>query len=504
MVEDPSQAAGQTPMQLFLGRGVLGGHPSGEPLRDYHHVYFHSPMGRPFAPSEFRTSHEFLFLYFLIAQRGNFRGDRSIAQSGQGQRQVRIHDHMPCNGLYSADTDLYILLLYVLLQSLFTGWDRHSPGKCGGKIFQIKKKVTSQILRALIPGMILQGINDQFKSYMTTLDLARPFGVINLGAIALNVVLGYVFITVLEMPIWGFPICKFINEVIVSVLIMILWCYKVEPKCKTKILWGEYRKEIFGYLWTSLKVIAGFYCTFLGFELNTYFAGLTHDNVQIAAYVGWVNLAGIVFCTGIGFGIIGRTRVGTLVGAKKFADAKNLMWFNLSVTLAFGVFICILFNSIRYYITLIYTGIPEVSETMGYLIMIYAFNCILEFSNGSLGCYMRLTGHIKCVSFLMFFYIVVIQGSLSYVLCFVCDFGVSGLLYSFATTSVLLNVTNLVTLWRCDWSSVTDGDAAEDEEEGEDTEGEGEVKALSVDEDFGYGDKDNARVHHGMEIQQKS
>jgi hypothetical protein len=45
MVEDPTQAPGQTTMQLFLGRRVLGGHPSGKPLRDYHHVYFHSQMG---------------------------------------------------------------------------------------------------------------------------------------------------------------------------------------------------------------------------------------------------------------------------------------------------------------------------------------------------------------------------------------------------------------------------------------------------------------------------
>lgn len=396
---------------------------------------------------------------------------------------------------------IFCFFMFYFSQSILVGIGI-APANAEVRFSKLKKQVTSQILRALIPGMILQGINDQFKSYMITLDLARPFGVINFGAIALNVVLGYVFITVLEMPIWGFPICKFINEVIVSVLIMILWCYKVEEKCKTPILWGEYRKEIFGYLWTSLKVIAGFYCTFLGFELNTYFAGLTHDNVQIAAYVGWVNLAGIVFCTGIGFGIIGRTRVGTFVGAKKFADAKNLMWFNLTVTLAIGVFICILFNSIRYYITLIYTGIPEVSETMGYLIMIYAFNCILEFSNGSLGCYMRLTGHIKCVSFLMFFYIVVIQASLSYVLCFVCELGVSGLLYSFATTSVLLNVTNIVTLWRVDWTSVTDCDTDKDESEGE--EEEREVKGLSPDEDFGYGENDNTMVINAMETEQKS
>jgi Na+-driven multidrug efflux pump len=340
--------------------------------------------------------------------------------------------------------------------------------------------------------MILQGINDQFKSYMTTIDLARPFGLINIFAIGLNVVMGWLFITKLQMPILGFPICKFINEVIVSILIVILWCRSVRGEYKTKVLWDQYRIEILGYLWTALKVIGGFYCTFLGFELNTYYAGLTHDNIQIAAYVGWTNLAGIVFCTGLGFGIIGRTKVGTLLGMSKPVDAKNMMWFNITVTGFVGVFVCILFNCIKYYLTLIYTGVPEISNTMQVLIMIYAFCCILEFSNGGLGCYMRCTGNIKLVSFLMFFYIVVVQGTLSYVLCFVCEMGVTGLLASFAASSVLLNGTNLIILSRVDWVEIKGKEklAEAAEEESEDFDGTG----------FGYSAADDDCVKKQMEI----
>lgn len=67
---------------------------------------------------------------------------------------------------------------------------------------------------------------------------------------------------------------------------------KVDKELKTKLDWVFYRKGICKFLLSSLKVMAGFYSIFLGFELNTYFIGLTHDNIEIAAYVAWNNLAG--------------------------------------------------------------------------------------------------------------------------------------------------------------------------------------------------------------------
>ena len=50
--------------------------------------------------------------------------------------------------------------------------------------------------------------------------------------------------------------------------------------------------------------------------MNTYYIGLTHDQVEIAAYVAWNNLAGIVFTVGLGFGIIGRRDVAHLLHHK--------------------------------------------------------------------------------------------------------------------------------------------------------------------------------------------
>ena len=259
---------------------------------------------------------------------------------------------------------------------------------------------------------------------------------------------------------------------------MFIYCKKVDSELKQKINWTVYRKEICSFLWDSLQIMVGFYSIFLGFELNTYFIGLTHDQVEIAAYVAWNNIAGIVFTIGLGFGIISRRDVAHLLMHKAkendeevkdeeakgdvkddenidalinkdlkedFAlkaalfkacnpvidefpnDARNLAWFNLFQTFCTGILICVIFNLTSYYLTLIYTQVPDVCLCLQKLIMIYAFCCIIEFSNGSLSCLMRLTNHVCMYSTLGFLYCVLVQGVLSYIFCFTLDLKATGL-----------------------------------------------------------------------------
>lgn len=102
-------------------------------------------------------------------------------------------------------------------------------------------------------------------------------------------------------------------------------------------------------------------------------------------------------------------------------DAKHLFWFNIVQTVSAGILICIIFIILRYYITLIYTSVPAISEVLQQLIVIYGFCCILEFSNTSLSCAMRLTEHVTRYSVFGLVYCILIQGTLSYIFCFVCD-----------------------------------------------------------------------------------
>ena len=81
----------------------------------------------------------------------------------------------------------------------------------------------------------------------------------------------------------------------------------------------------------------GLYAEFLGFEFNTYLAGLTHDQNEIAAFVSWVNIAGWLFTCGLGFSNVVRTRVSKYVGTNEPERCKHSARFYTLFSAVFGV-----------------------------------------------------------------------------------------------------------------------------------------------------------------------
>jgi len=122
------------------------------------------------------------------------------------------------------------------------------------------------MLIALIPGILIQSVNDQMKAFLVSIGYAKPFGILNFIVIGFWVLFGWLTIMVFEMPIYGFPICKAMSEICVFVLCIILMCRKVPKEQKPPINWKSYKEEIGKFLCGSLKVMAGFYSIFLGFE----------------------------------------------------------------------------------------------------------------------------------------------------------------------------------------------------------------------------------------------
>lgn len=116
-----------------------------------------------------------------------------------------------------------------------------------------------------------------------------------------------------------------------------------------------------------------------------------------------------------------RVNAGQLIGEKKHKDAKYLLWFYLSITFIMGIIIFFVLLFLRQYVAKIYTLLPEVSDILQNLLLIYGVCCITEFSNGSLSCLMRLADHVTILSFTTFGFFVILQGPLSYVFCFILD-----------------------------------------------------------------------------------
>ena len=110
------------------------------------------------------------------------------------------------------------------------------------------------------------------------------------------------------MGIAGFGIFKLIVESINFIGIAILYKTHAHPETLKK----ESLKDIYGtgfgaYCCSFFKILLGWYADYLGFECNTILLGLLQDNAIMAAWVGFMNLAGIMYVIGSGMAMCMRT-----------------------------------------------------------------------------------------------------------------------------------------------------------------------------------------------------
>jgi len=94
---------------------------------------------------------------------------------------------------------------------------------------------------------MLQSVNTPTKAFLVSIGYAKPFGVINFVLMGLFVLFGWITIIKLEMPTYGFAICKAVSELCVFFLCIILM-YRLPNELKSKIDWKEYKEKIFGFL----------------------------------------------------------------------------------------------------------------------------------------------------------------------------------------------------------------------------------------------------------------
>lgn len=102
-------------------------------------------------------------------------------------------------------------------------------------------------------------------------------------------------------------------------------------------------KDLLMFFKLGFKTILAICAEYLGFQINTYLCGISHDQNQISAFVCWVNLASILYCFGLGFGNVARTNLSNYVGAKKYAQVKNAqIFYTFLVTIIGLIFTAVL------------------------------------------------------------------------------------------------------------------------------------------------------------------
>jgi len=188
-----------------------------------------------------------------------------------------------------------------------------------------------------------------------------------------------------------------------------------------------FSNDFMGFLKFGLKMIFALYAEFIGFEINTWMAGITHDQDQISAFVSWVNVTNIVFAIGLGCGNVSRINISNYVGEKRFVEATNLTTFYVFAVGVIGIIFFAVILVLKHSISGIYTNLPEVTHWLDTIFMIYSIGAFVEIMMGTLCTIMRVanrTGQVIILVIICFIFQLTIQ---SYLFCFTLGMGVVGL-----------------------------------------------------------------------------
>ena len=219
-------------------------------------------------------------------------------------------------------------------------------------------------------------------------------------------------------------------------------------------------KDIFGnkfgtFLKQGVKIIVALYTEFIGFEINTYLCGRSHDQDQITAFVSFVNLTALLFTCGLGFGNVTRSALANYIGAGKPVQAKNVQRFYSFIVLVIGIIAMALVMGLKAYIVLIYTAIPNVDQWLQKIFLVYSIGVVGEIMEGTLNTTLRVanrTGTLLIIALSTF----VAQTLLcSYLFAFVLNMQVVGLVVSFVCVIVTCNICYAsVIVAQVDWAQI--------------------------------------------------
>ena len=205
----------------------------------------------------------------------------------------------------------------------------------------------------------------------------------------------------------------------------------------------------------GVKIIVALYTTFIGFEINTYLCGISHDQDQITAFVSFINVTAFVFTCGLGFGNVTRSALANYIGAGKPVQARNVQKFYACIVLVIGFTFMILIMGLKSYIVLIYTRIPDVEQWLQSIFLVFSLGIVGQMMEGTLNTTLRVanrTGTLLIIALCTFVLQTIV---LSCLFAFVLNMQVVGLVLSFLFVIVTCNICYAFVIYgHVDWATI--------------------------------------------------
>jgi len=318
-------------------------------------------------------------------------------------------------------------------------------------------KQAHNMVVSLIPALFLQTINEMLRNYLMSQEVAKPFIWINLIAFCFFPFGGYYIIYYSNWGISGFGLFKFIVETINCIGL----CWVMKRYGHPESLRRESFREVFNgkdmkqYMKDFAKILAGWYASYFGLEINTILCGLMADTVIMACWVSYMNVFAIVWTIGAGLAISTRTKCGLALGAQNPMLARKYCFMGYILSSVYSLIMGIIVIGLHTQIADMFTEVPAVLPELEWQIVLMGI-CTLFAGSGATGATMfRTIGKTGYYSYLMIVNQVFVSTTISALGLFYFNWRAAGVGYAFIVSWVSTWIFTSYYMFKVvDWSSV--------------------------------------------------
>ena len=166
------------------------------------------------------------------------------------------------------------------------------------------------------------------------------------------------------------------------------------------------------FLVGSLGFYLGNVFEWIGWELGIYINALSHDNSQIAAFGSLVSMVAFIYHYGLGFLVVGRTRMNYLLGGGFPKAAKRVAAMIVAAACIASVFTGILLYLVRRPLANLYSSSdPDANDYLVRLLALFAIGLFLDLNYSTIVTIMRTSNHVLFCAVVSFGCCFILNGS---------------------------------------------------------------------------------------------
>lgn len=200
------------------------------------------------------------------------------------------------------------------------------------------------------------------------------------------------------------------------------------------------------------KILAGWYASYFGLEVNTILCGLMADTVIMACWVSYMNVFAIVWTIGAGLAISTRTACGIFIGENNMLLARKYAFMGYTLSSVYAVIGGALIIGLNKQMAEMFTEVPEVMPELRWQLVLMGI-CTIFAGTGATGATMfRTIGKSGLYSYLMIANQVVLSTTISALGLFVFNLRAAGVGYAFIASWLSTYVFTMIYMRKFDWA----------------------------------------------------